>query len=585
MSLKTFCRLMLVSFLMQLVLGCSKDDDKEAIVPEIALSKNELVLEKGKTERLIASFTPAETPDKGHVWSSSAPGVALVDETGMVTAVEPGETVITATALVGKKKATCKVTVVEKVVNVTGVSINPAESKMVAGDELTLEATVAPENATNKSVVWTSGDGKIATVDVAGKVTAIAEGKVAIKATTRDGDKTASCLITVVNKGVEISTPEISDVTSISALVTGTVKPFGVKLGELGICYSTAQSPTVEDTKIALSGESLSHTLTKLEASTTYYVRIYATVDGAVKYGDQAMFTTETMVDISDPQISSITKSSAYVAGTITTYGLQTEEVGICYATSSMPTVSDAKVVLSGNNIGYTLNELKPETTYYVRIYAKMQGEIKYGSQVSFMTSATLKTNFKPIEYYYSSYVDNGNMIYLTSPAPKGINSVNVCYGPFPNPKVTDKIATAGKDKNGMLHLELKNLNGGQTYYLRTYQQTGTKFEYSDDEVSVQAMGGDEFKISHQWKGFKISDGIYQINYDIKPKGTYKVTVEGGSSFYIENGKGSFEIIVDGFTLSGIVDYNIDFELINIETGILYYYHQFERRDFDWNDI
>ena len=155
----------ILGFLLMLPLAgsCSKEDSKEnVVIPDIALNKSELTLEKGKTERLIASFTPAETPDKGHVWNSSIPSVATVDETGMVTAVIPGEAVITVTALTGKKTATCKVTVVDKVVRVTGVSIKPTESTMVVGDDLILEAVVTPENATNKAVTWSSGDSKIA---------------------------------------------------------------------------------------------------------------------------------------------------------------------------------------------------------------------------------------------------------------------------------------------------------------------------------------------------------------------------------------------------------------------------------------
>lgn len=555
--------LVVMSAILQMVVGCSKNDDKDIVVPEIALNKNELVLEKGKTERLIASFTPAETPDKGHVWSSSAPGVALVDETGMVTAVEPGEAVITATALVGKKKATCRITVVDKVVKVTGVSVKPAEAKMVAGDELTLEAIVTPENATNKSVVWTSGDGKIATVDAAGKVTAIAEGKVAIKATTKDGDKTASCQITVVNKGVEISAPTVSDITSISALVTGTVKPFGVKLGEIGICYSTAQSPTVEDKKIALSDENISYTLTKLEASTTYYVRVYATVDGVTKYGDQAMFTTEVAVDISDPQISSITKSSAYIAGTITTYGLQTEEVGICYATSSMPTVSNTKVTLSGNAIGYTLNELKPETTYYVRIFAKLNGKYYYGEQSEFATTGIIKTHFEAMDIYEGALA-------FVSVAPSGISEVDVCYGTSPNPTITDNIVKATLGAGGKLYLKLSGLRSGVTYYVRTYSLNGSKVEYHDDEVSGQTIGRD-FSIELKLDGYKeyaVDYGFrysvfYTYTYNIKPVGTYLAKVYNfgsasiakeinyAESFYLKNGEGTIKLKQDG----GVLDY------------------------------
>ena len=568
-----------ILFTLSLAGSCSKEDTKEEVViPDIALNKSELTLEKGKTERLIASFTPAETPDKGHVWTSSTPGVAMVDETGMVTAVKPGEAVVTATALTGKKTATCKVTVVDKIVRVTGVSIKPTVTTMVVGDDLVLEATVAPENATNKVVAWSSSDSKMASVDATGKVTAIAEGKVTIRATTDDGDKTASCQITIVHRGVEISKPEVSDITSISALVEGTVKPSGVKVTEVGICYSTSQSPTVNDKKVVLSGEDISYTLTKLEANTTYYVRIYAVVDGTAKYGDQAMFTTEVAVEISVPQISSISSSSAQVSGTITTYGLQMEEVGICYSTSSMPTVDATKVVLSGNEMVYTLNELTPETVYYVRIYAKLDGKYYYGDQGTFTTSGIIKTHFEATDIYEDRAV-------LTSAAPSGVTKVDVCYGTSPHPKITDNITTASVGNDGKLNLSLTGLSKGTTYYLRAYSRVGSKIEYYDDEVSVQTVGGEEFfvkvNITHLdgylnlWVVCVINiDGTYLVEIDGDESAVFKKDVDYVKSLYIEDGTSTFNYRQKPNDIGNGYYYMSQATLVftNIDSGVRYYY-------------
>ena len=563
----------ILGFLLMLPLAgsCSKEDSKEnVVIPDIALNKSELTLEKGKTERLIASFTPAETPDKGHVWASSIPGVATVDETGMVTAVIPGEAVITVTALTGKKTATCKVTVVDKVVRVTGVSIKPTESTMVVGDDLILEAVVTPENATNKAVTWSSGDSKIASVDATGKVTAIAEGKVTIEATTNDGDKTASCQITIVNRGVEISKPEVSDITSVSALVEGAIKASGVKVTEAGICYSTSQSPTVNDKKVVLSGEDISYTLTKLEANTTYYVRIYAVVDGAA-----------------------ISSSSAQISGTITTYGLQMDEVGICYSTSSMPTVDATKVALSGNGIVYTLNELTPETAYYVRIYAKLDGEYYYGDQGMFTTSGIIKTHFEPTDIYEDKAV-------LTSVAPSGVKKVDICYGTSPNPKITDNVTTASVGSDGKLRLSLTDLIKGTTYYLRAYSRVGAKIEYYDDEVSVQTVGKEFSVVREASFRSEKSDVEYTpsyrqwyrlyltYTYDIKVKGTYLVEAIGGGAFkktgdfsasiYLENGTGSFTFMRDKALFENSWPYAsyyfntaTDVRITNLETNVCYH--------------
>lgn len=146
-----------------------------------------------------------------------------------------------------------------------------------------MEAIIVPSTATDKTVTWESSDNKVASVDGKGVVTAITEGNTTITATTNDGDKTASCKITVRGKGVDISKPEVSDVTSISAFVTGDIEVFGVKVTERGICYSTSQSPTIENQKVPLSSDEIAHTLTGMEPSTTYYVRIYAIVDGTAE--------------------------------------------------------------------------------------------------------------------------------------------------------------------------------------------------------------------------------------------------------------------------------------------------------------
>ena len=82
-------------------------------------------------------------------------------------------------------------------VNVTGVTLSQSEAAMtVGGETLTLTATVAPDNATDKTVVWTSSDPTVATV-ADGVVTAVAAGTANITVTTTDGNYTATCVVTV----------------------------------------------------------------------------------------------------------------------------------------------------------------------------------------------------------------------------------------------------------------------------------------------------------------------------------------------------------------------------------------------------
>ena len=82
----------------------------------------------------------------------------------------------------------------------TGVTVTPTNQTINVGKTFTITPTVTPDNATDKSIICTSSDDTIATVDDNGKVTALMEGTATITATTNDGGFTASCVITVVKR-------------------------------------------------------------------------------------------------------------------------------------------------------------------------------------------------------------------------------------------------------------------------------------------------------------------------------------------------------------------------------------------------
>jgi len=94
-------------------------------------------------------------------------------------------------------------------VAVTGITLSQAEATLTEGESLTLTATVAPDNATDKAVTWSSSNAAVATVDDNGKVTAVAEGTATI--TAKAGDKEATCVVTVEKKAEEIVYAEIAN--------------------------------------------------------------------------------------------------------------------------------------------------------------------------------------------------------------------------------------------------------------------------------------------------------------------------------------------------------------------------------------
>jgi uncharacterized protein YjdB len=163
-------------------------------------------LTEGDVTVLTATVNPSNASNRNVYWTSSDSAVATVDNTGKVTAVKAGSATITVTTEDGGKTATCKVTVKEKIYPVTGVTLDKTSVELTEGDVTVLTATVTPSNASNKNVYWTSSDQSVATVDNTGKVTAVKRGTALITVTTEDGNKTATCTITVTkpSHGVDI---------------------------------------------------------------------------------------------------------------------------------------------------------------------------------------------------------------------------------------------------------------------------------------------------------------------------------------------------------------------------------------------
>ena len=165
-------------------------------VTELALNKTSVTLLAGESEILAASAFPLDTKVQ---WSSSSPAIASVDQNGKVTGLDNGTTIITVASADGTKKATCEVTVI---VPVTGVSLDRTSAEIIKGDSMTLTATVAPSNATNKNVIWISSDPSVATVSQSGVVTALELGTTTISVNSFDGNKSATCVVTVVKRSV-----------------------------------------------------------------------------------------------------------------------------------------------------------------------------------------------------------------------------------------------------------------------------------------------------------------------------------------------------------------------------------------------
>ncbi len=181
-------------------------------VTGISLNTSTATLNVSETLQLNATIQPENATNQNVTWSSSDNSIATVNENGLVTGVAEGTATITVTTEDGNFTATCTVTVETTTVAVTGVSVNPTTTAMLVDGTQQLSATIAPTNATNQNVTWTSDMQNIATVSATGLVEGVAVGTANIIVSTEDGNFTDTCVVTVGPNGIKENIAEIINI-------------------------------------------------------------------------------------------------------------------------------------------------------------------------------------------------------------------------------------------------------------------------------------------------------------------------------------------------------------------------------------
>ncbi len=158
-------------------------------------------LNDGNETTVEATVSPADAIDVKVSYASTDEAVATVDKDGKVQILQPGECDIVTTLTQEGKKVVEKKTHIKAFYEVEGITLDKTEGILTAGNTVTLNATVLPEEIADETIVtWTSSDEKVATVDENGKVTAIAAGEATI--TANAGEKSTTYKLTVQAKKV-----------------------------------------------------------------------------------------------------------------------------------------------------------------------------------------------------------------------------------------------------------------------------------------------------------------------------------------------------------------------------------------------
>ncbi|MBE6531810.1 MAG: hypothetical protein E7679_06990 [Ruminococcaceae bacterium] len=204
---------------------------EDILVKSIRVSPSATTLRVGESAMLSATVCPTDSTNSEIRWFSTNRNIVTVNAySGLLTAVGEGTAEVYAKSIDGGN-VRCYCTVTVEKVPVTSVTINPSSKAMAIGSATTLTATVLPENATNKTVVWSvnAEDQNIITVNPStGLVTAHAAGEANVWAQAQDGSgKYANCHIRV---GTPVSKVTINPSSKAMAIgstttLTATVTP------------------------------------------------------------------------------------------------------------------------------------------------------------------------------------------------------------------------------------------------------------------------------------------------------------------------------------------------------------------------
>jgi uncharacterized protein YjdB len=167
-------------------------------VSRITITPAAVSIDVGQTYWLMATVEPSNAGNSNVTWSSSSNAIATVNQAGIVTGVARGTVTITAAAVDGSGvRGTAIVNVLEPNVAPTGITLDRSTAVLYSiGSTIKLNATVTPNNATDKTVTWTSSATAVASVDQTGLVRALSSGSTTITARTVNG-LTATCIVFV----------------------------------------------------------------------------------------------------------------------------------------------------------------------------------------------------------------------------------------------------------------------------------------------------------------------------------------------------------------------------------------------------
>ncbi len=312
-----------------------------------------------------------------------------------------------------------------------------------------------------------------------------------VKSVSYGKDVVVNCVATMP----KVSTNEVTNISIKNGTATfvGDVKSYGdLSCAERGFVYALTNNPTIDDTKLTVSGAELGvfrKNVSGLEEGKTYYVRAYVTNKKGTVYGNEVSCNlTANMPEVKTLAVTNkeIAKGTATFNGTVVSLGdLGYTEKGFAYGVAHNPTIDNSKVTSSGEGIGdffATASELVEGKTYYIRAYVTNSKGTVYGEEVEMDYTAgmpevkTLEVTNKNIGTGTATF--KGSILSLGD---LGYTERGFAYATVHNPTIGDSKIKAEGSGTGEFSATASALVEGNTYYVRAYATNSKSTVYGEE--------------------------------------------------------------------------------------------------------
>jgi uncharacterized protein (TIGR02145 family) len=286
-----------------------------------------------------------------------------------------------------------------------------------------------------------------------------------------------------------VNTSDVGNLTQTNATGGGNVTSAGTAtVTASGICWNTSSGPTTANNKTTdgTGTGTFTSSITGLTASTTYYVRAYATSSAGTSYGSEKTFTTPALSApiVNTADVSSIMQTTATCGGNVSSAGTSTvTAMGICWNTSSAPTTANSKTT-DGTGTGTftsSLTGLTATTTYYVRAYATNTTGTSYGAEKVFTTPAHIPpvVNTADVNTITPTSASCGGNV--TSAGTLPVTARGVCWNTTGTPTTADYF-TSDSLGTGAFNSKITGLTPDMKYYVRAYAQSLAGTSYGEEK-------------------------------------------------------------------------------------------------------